>query len=196
MIALLVMLLVTPAVSQETGTLKNDFKFSYGTTTLPEIGMSWLLFTLGAGDIIFAKDSIKELSTSLYGSINLTYERRLKDWVSLGISGSFNPVHGHILSKKNLNYDIYWYVISLMPQVNFYYLRTDLVSLYSGLAVGGSLYLEEDRNIDGKNKYETNFNVAFQVNGIGIRVGKQVAGYAEFGFGNKGIINLGISGRF
>jgi hypothetical protein len=198
-IVFLAMILVTPAVSQETRTFKNDFKFSYGNATALEVVMPLFLILLESGDISINKDSIKEFSSSFYGCINLTYERRLKKWVTLGISGSFNPYHGHILMYNNNRNDINVYLISLMPQVNFFYHSTELVSVYSGLAIGGTLAIEEDRNYRGGNEnnlYDTNFGFAYQLNAFGIRIGKEVAGYAEFGFGYKGIINLGLSCKF
>jgi hypothetical protein len=37
---------------------------------------------------------------------------------------------------------------------------------------------------------------AVQVTPIGIRIGSNVAGFAELGFGYKGLINLGVAARF
>ncbi len=36
----------------------------------------------------------------------------------------------------------------------------------------------------------------FQLNAVGIRVGKTLASFIEFGFGYKGLINLGVSAQF
>ena len=36
-------------------------------------------------------------------------------------------------------------------------------------------------------------NIAYQINAVGVRIGKKFGGYAEFGYGYKGIVNLGFS---
>jgi len=181
--------------AQKSFLMKNDLKVGYGTITFPEMASSFMILFVGMWDVI-AKDSVKEMNTSFYGNINIAYERRLKQWISIGAVGTFNPVFANIETKAGLSLSYNFYIVSLMPQVNFYYMRKDMVSLYSGLAVGGSLLIEEDRNVNTTNTYETDLVFAYQANFFGFRIGKEIAGYAEFGMGFKGIINIGISGRF
>ena len=82
-----------------------------------------------------------------------------------------------------------------MPRVNFYYINKGLFTLYSGLEVVCTLGVYSDRSgTSNQNSFGSTF--AFQLNTIGMRIGKEIGGYMEFGFGFRGIVNFGISGRF
>jgi hypothetical protein len=70
-----------------------------------------------------------------------------------------------------------------------------MVSLYSGVGAGVTVIFEKDYGINGTSTTETDYTFAYQVNMIGVRVGKQIAGFAEFGFGLKGLMNIGISAK-
>lgn len=69
------------------------------------------------------------------------------------------------------------------------------IQLYSGLGIGITLanqkFTPTDTNIAATT--DQLFKFGYQLNAIGVRVGKKLGGYAEFGYGYKGIINLGIS---
>jgi hypothetical protein len=64
--------------------------------------------------------------------------------------------------------------------------------MYSGLGFGISHASESGEDTESVN--ETCF--AFQINAVGLRVGEQVAGFMELGFGFDGIIGCGITVRF
>lgn len=70
------------------------------------------------------------------------------------------------------------------------------VQLYSGLGIGytfGSESLNPAVDSGKTTSTGTINSFAWQVNVIGIRVGKAIAGFAEFGYGYKGIVNIGLS---
>lgn len=88
---------------------------------------------------------------------------------------------------------------TVMPQATFAYIANPCFELYSGLALGASFrseILNPTSSSTYKKETSTMFLPAFQVNAIGVRVGKKLAGFAEIGFGAKGIINAGVSYRF
>jgi hypothetical protein len=90
------------------------------------------------------------------------------------------------VSKNSINY------YTFMGRVDFNYVRTRLVRMYSGIAFG--LYNASESGERIEDNSET--RVGLQVNAVGLRVGKQLAGYLELGFGFNGILAAGITYEF
>ena len=83
-----------------------------------------------------------------------------------------------------------------MPTAQYNYLNKEKVQLYGNVGAGVLSYSVDETKSDDTSYSEKFTSFAFQVNPIGLRVGKQFAGFAELGFGYKGIIGLGFSYRF
>ena len=68
--------------------------------------------------------------------------------------------------------------------------------MYSGVSIGYTLesadFTTSNASIEDKN--DGYFN--FQLNAIGLRVGKSLAGVAELGVGYKGFASVGLSFQF
>ncbi len=72
--------------------------------------------------------------------------------------------------------------------------------MYSGVGLGLALVksdfaLGPDLMLKGKNGESTQYFTG-QLTAVGFRVGKTLAGFAELGFGYKGIVNAGLSYQF
>lgn len=78
---------------------------------------------------------------------------------------------------------------------SFYYYRTKNVQVYSGADIGFFLNREIFKS---ENTYEKRNDIffSFQLNAAGVRFGNKFGGYIEFGYGSKGILNLGLSYKF
>lgn len=77
----------------------------------------------------------------------------------------------------------------------FRYVNFGIVQVYSGVGLGLS-YGQETLSASDYHLEESSANLyrlAYQLNVAGIRIGKKFAGFAEFGYGYKGIINFGLS---
>ena len=74
--------------------------------------------------------------------------------------------------------------ITIAVESDYRYISKDSFQMYSGL---GLAYFTADQ-------YTTNFS--FQISALGFRVGKNLAAYAELGFGYKGIVHFGASYQF
>lgn len=88
---------------------------------------------------------------------------------------------------------------TIMPAFEFNYYRNDLIRLYGSLMAGiglvtikTSFYEDEEDNFDNDNYIAP----AFQINPIGVRIGKQFGGFLELGVGSKGFVTLGASACF
>lgn len=173
---------------------KNEINVSYGlvsTNSFSEIFAESILegFTGGL-------HSFKNFKSS--GSINLDYYRAISKNLKVGGALVYEQVSRDSYFDKKFNGKTETNYISVMPQIKFLYIAKPAFELYSGLAAGASLRYEEYNSTDQgvKSQKESDIFFAFQANLLGIRVGKKLAGFAELGFGNKGILNAGISYRF
>ncbi len=183
---------------QSDGFPKNELQASYGIGTLTEIevGLGETMASAFADIFSFSPDSVQQVFTSAKGSINLQYARRLSKVIKLGVTASFNPVKSRVEFKQGYYSHDSWYFISLMPRIDFLYLNRGIFSMYSGLAVGATYYIDKNTTSDQGSSTLQGWLFAFQINALGFRVGKDIGGFAEFGFGDQGLINIGISGRF
>lgn len=113
---------------------------------------------------------------------------------------------GLLTSSKNIeftrtsdNYNVYRQATFLLflPTAQLTYLNRDNVQLYGNLGAGVLRYsIKETKDDDGSEFSDKFTSFAFQLNPVGVRVGKQFAAFAEIGFGFKGIVNIGASVDF
>lgn len=131
-------------------------------------------------------------------SVGLSYTYRAKRWCEVGAvvayTGSFNKryaVDGDycVGSCKE-------HFLIVMPTVRFVWLRRDLVRMYSSVSLGivGSWMRT---NYD----YTSPLCIgslmpAFEAIPIGLSVGRQVFGFAELGYSDRGWLNVGVGFRF
>ncbi len=87
--------------------------------------------------------------------------------------------------------------VTFAPEVTVSYLdtRQDMirVKLYGAFSLG--IAVLQDANIGYGHADESGAKFGFQATPIGIRVGRQIAGFAELGLGYKGLIHGGLALR-
>jgi len=78
------------------------------------------------------------------------------------------------------------------------YYNGSLVQLYGLIGLGGRYYSEHQVSgqSTGTNNGFPNLFFNSQWTPLGVRVGKQLSGFAEFGLGYKGLVNAGVCYRF
>jgi hypothetical protein len=95
--------------------------------------------------------------------------------------------------------------ITLAARFNYNWLVEDKYRFYSGFGAGTSIILSEytfksfdETELENKTfiRSTNSFQPDIQLTLIGIRAGKNLAGFAELGFGYQGIFNVGVSYRF
>ena len=121
------------------------------------------------------------------GSTTLTYRYYLTKDFTLGIG----------LGYENIS--TWGSFVNIVPEITATYLDTRgsryRVRLYGSVAYGITAF--KDLNVGPGLADETGVKPwAFQATPCGIRIGRQIAGYAEIGLGYKGLINAGMSVRF
>jgi len=196
-IILLMLCLLTLSASseaQETKNGKNEIRLGYGVLTAPEMANSLMSVWPAIGMTIW-KDTISDYNCSFYGVLSLEYKRYIKPWVSVGISLSVNPISTLIKTKHDKELTWNYYLINVLPRLDFQYVNKGIFSMYSGIQAGATVILWQDRE-GSTNLTDTGVGFAYHVNAFGMRIGKEFGAYMEWGFGFRGIVNVGISGKF
>ncbi|MCX6278046.1 MAG: hypothetical protein NT004_08105 [Bacteroidetes bacterium] len=180
--------------AQETKKGKNEIRLGYGVLTAPEMANSLMSVWPAIGMTIW-KDTISDYNCSFYGVLSLEYNRHLKPWISIGLSLSVNPISTLIRTKSGNELTWNYYLINVLPRVDFHYVNKGIFSMYSGVQAGATVILWQDRK-GSTNSNDTGVGFAFHVNAFGMRIGKEFGAFMEWGYGFRGIVNVGISGKF
>lgn len=144
----------------------------------------------------YSKKSFNEKNSGMWG---LGYKYHFNNRLNVGVDiGLLTASKDTELSKTNDTYTVHRKTnfFLVMPTIQYSYLNKEIIQLYGNLGTGLLSYSVKENKDDGTNYSDNYTSFAFQLNPIGIRVGKQFAGYAELGFGFKGIINVGASYKF
>ena len=162
--------------------------------------VAWEQYFAIVGEGIFNFSSVIDtgfqINRKIIHPIGLSYKHYFtKMWCITSSFSYARTYQNHNYTNPIYSFKKYDNIFSLMVGAECHYYNSKIVSLYSGLSIGGFIWQNKVVNIDETNKTIDGF-IAFQVNAFGIRVGKRIAGFAEIGFGNSGIINGGLSIKF
>lgn len=147
---------------------------------------------------VFTGAKIKDTKNKNLGMFELGYRYRLSERVKVGadfsylrMDKSFNSTVAGVTTKETRRGQY----LMILPTAEFAYIKTPLFTFY-GTATAGVL-LGQAKERSGSRPYSHNSTAfAFQVNPVGLRVGKKIGAFAELGYGFKGIATAGISFRF
>lgn len=92
------------------------------------------------------------------------------------------------ISKQN--------TLSVLPKVDYFWLRKERLGLYSGAAAGVTFVSSTYVNKDKKERKDTDTVFGFNILPIGIRYGGDLSVFLETNIGMKGIVQGGVSYRF
>jgi hypothetical protein len=167
---------------------KNEISFGIGFESWRDIRESFQEpFTS-----IFSFGFIKNETVSNTETFTLNYKNYLTANTTIGATLNYQKFKNQLLFLDEPTSIIETRYYTLMGRGDYYYLRSEIIKLYSGVAVGAMLGHESGESIDSKNE----LYFAFQANFFGLRVGKNLAGFFELGFGFNGIINMGLAYSF
>ncbi|MDD4603718.1 MAG: hypothetical protein PHF97_07920 [Bacteroidales bacterium] len=191
---LVILTILASNVNGQENTSKNEIRLGYGVITGPEMANSLMSVWPAIGISIF-RDTITDYKCSFYGAASLEYHRHLAPWVAVGASVSVNPISTVIRGKSGIDFSYNYYLLTVMPRVDFYYVHKGLISMYSGVQVGASYVFWQDRTGNSVST-DSGISAAFHINAFGIRIGKEIGAFMEWGYGFRGVVNFGISGKF
>lgn len=130
------------------------------------------------------------------GSFHAGYRYRLGRRFDVGGvytfgKGTQNVTQGNVSSGHLSNH-----FHSIAAEGEFRYVDRPAFELYSGLGLGIGIfaqkYLPDNGAVEKKAGAYPDFHIAL----IGLRAGKRFGGFAEFGFGYKGMFNFGAFAKF
>lgn len=184
------------AFSQEE---KHEISFAYGFIShdqVLEVTEDILVQVFTAG---YAVDKDYTLHV---GPILVTYEFYPLKWMSTGIGFGLEYSFGDLIDRNGgseegtVTVEFKRTSLSMVYNHKFRYINKPVFQMYSGFAVGYTLK-NTDFEMNAGDKEDQNENhMTLQINTIGFRFGKQIGGFFEFGYGYRGILNIGISGHF
>ncbi len=80
----------------------------------------------------------------------------------------------------------------ILPTASYSYYKNSLINLYGAASIGA---IVENKKSNAKKENKTSFG--YQITPIGLRIGSEsVGGFVELGYGQKGLINAGLSFKF
>jgi len=87
---------------------------------------------------------------------------------------------------------------SLVATSNYYWLENERWGLFTGLGAGFSFSTEDqfDFSDEERSRTETDLFLAWQVHPVGIEFGRDFRFITNAGFGNQGVVSLGLKYRF
>lgn len=87
--------------------------------------------------------------------------------------------------------------VSLMPSVKYYWINKNSIGLYSKLAAGAMLLLDNSKNYQNNEKSSANkVYFMFQASALGFEFGRKFRGFIEVGAGEQGIVLGGLKMKF
>ena len=168
---------------------RHEVSVGVGLATVPDLLESFMTIA----PLLFAPSWIvREESEWVIPALTVHHRYHASRLISVGINFTYQKFNRelYLLNERTSTSAINYYTV--MGRVDFTYVRTRLFRMYSGAALGFSHATESGEDVEDSG--ETYF--AFQVNAVGLRVGKQFAGYLELGFGFNGVMALGLMHQF
>lgn len=172
---------------------KHEVAVSYGLYTANEFanmfGTPVITFGLLTSDI-----------KSSTGAVNISYTYRLNKVVALGGTYTYSAFKEDLFFKKTYSGSADNTFHSIMPTAKFNWFNSGMVSLYSKVAIGVTIYSittsYTDENNTPVSASASSIGIGFQASPIGIEVGRKFAIFAEAGIGCMGTGQLGARLRF
>lgn len=167
------------AQAQNNDDLKNEIGVYYGFGSASNI-----VSAIGTAFNFNSEDQ-----TGFWGPVGVEYYYRVTPMVSLGAAAS---IAGCTWSKKNDTSSKY---ISVMPSVKLNWIHREHFGLYSA-AFAGLMFHHANMKVDGKESTDNSTNFMGHLTAIGAEAGGQLRGFAEIGFGERGMLTVGLRYKF
>lgn len=149
-------------------------------------------FLLGiTGSSHFAANDFFRPETTYITPISFEYNHYRNEWLVIGVKAHFSAIEGDIHAPESgaFKYRAGHYLVGVLFNWRFEYLRREYVQLYSSCGVGVGVRITKPTTL-------TLPVLMVDWTYIGVTFGKRVFGYAEFGGGVSGFLRAGIGGRF
>ncbi|KQS32924.1 hypothetical protein [Dyadobacter sp. Leaf189] len=176
----------TPAHAQRPS--QHEVQLSYGPLARERLLDDALIIFLGS---VFS-EPLPQMDFS--SSFAITYRYQVTRRFAIGVTSATSngtsykaDYYDYQRAYKHTNL-----IMAFEPKIT--YADTPDVTLYAAAGIGGLFVRLKDQRLATDAKLYA--VPTFQVTPFGIRVGKKVGGFAEIGYGYKGLVSFGINTRF
>lgn len=180
-------MMVTMNVNAQNDDLKHEVGLYYGFGSVSNVVSTFAAaFSISTGD-----------QTGFWGPVGIEYFYHASPVIGIGAVASIAgcKLDGPYGSNASLSETYY----TFMPAVKFNWLRKERFGMYSGLAAG-LMFINPSASGTDSNGKEVECNsegfFMFQLSAIGVEFGGNIRGFAELGFGEKGVICAGLRYKF
>ena len=137
-----------------------------------------------------------EANRTHYGTYHFGYKYNISERIGVGSTFAFEKAHSDHLffKKKQGKYNNTFFTIA--PEGDFKYLQKGKITLY--LLFGAGITIRNERYSPNNGEKETRKITLFnlQATPVGIKYGNKFGVFGELGVGYKGIVCIGLFGRF
>ncbi len=174
------MMVVSLTANAQNDELKNEIGVFYGFASASNI-----VSTVGQAFNFSADDQ-----TGFWGPIGVEYYHHVTPVVAVGAIGELAGCKWSGKSDYKTTY------ITVMPSVKFNWLRKDHFGMYSSLSAGLMFASHSYNGSASDVKSETQSKFMAHATAVGIEFGGAFRGFAELGFGEKGVLCAGLRYKF
>lgn len=136
--------------------------------------------------------------SSFFGPIGVEYYYHVSPVVAVGGLASYATCKAE--DKKTHKDDLTESFITIMPSVKFNWLRNNGFGMYSALSAGlmflSVSFDDSVKAADPDAQKETKAKFMFHATALGVEFGGNLRGFAELGFGEKGLLCAGLRYKF
>lgn len=180
-------IMVTMNVKAQNDDLKHEVGLYYGFGSA-----SNLVSSIGAAFSVSTGDQ-----TGFWGPVGMEYFYHASPVIGIGAVASiagckFDEPYGSNVSLSEKYY-------TFMPAVKFNWLRKEHFGMYSGLAAGFMFVSPSASGTDSKGskvECDTKGFFMYHLSALGVEFGSNIRGFAELGFGEKGVLCAGLRYKF
>ncbi len=194
----------------------HEFGFGYGLIThnqVAEFASDVKTNFDGATSLNVSKDVFEVDDLEFSGSYSFHYVFHPINFLGIGLIGSYQTSEGDVVAGGDLD-DVFSgfgfsfgdldlpvgsvknKYITIMPQLSLSWFDLKVFSMYSKFAIGYTFLKSEYDYVDGGSEKNSDKRFALQISPISFEAGiPALRLFAEFGYGNQGIVNMGVKLR-
>lgn len=191
MIKKLLFLSILFLLSTKTYSQEHQISAGMGLGSTVQILDAFLEIGSGFSSVFFVSSYLDK--TENKGEFRLAYAYTPKERWSYGAALSYNQSKFNVINREEIIGDQLNNFYTLAAETSYTFLKKDRVNLYALLGAGasfGKVKQTKYATAEVSRSQGTIFN--FQITPIGVRYGKRWGGFAEVGFGYRGVLSFGI----
>lgn len=136
---------------------------------------------------------LKNEKYSYIGPISVNYKYFFKERLSIGASLIYSHTGMSYEDSFGKTFKNKFHTVSVLPRLDFYYLRNPKFALYGNIGVGVMMLKSSYDGIELSEDFGA--TLAFQVTPLAMRIGRDFGFVLELGIGSLGMANAGFSYR-